>query len=88
MAKKLLELQESLFFQNLDRRLLFRLLILYVLYSFFFSVSFSFSNLQGSHRPWATRFVACELLSMLNLIAQVGLQIVGQFGTGQFSTKS
>jgi len=27
-------------------------------------------ELQGSHRPWATRFVACELLSMLNLIAQ------------------
>ena len=43
-------------------------------YSFFFIVCFSFSNVQGSHRPWATRFVACELLSMLNLIAQVGLR--------------
>ena len=41
-------------------------------YIFFFIIRFSFSNVQGSHRPWATRFVACELLSMLNLIAQVG----------------
>ena len=41
-------------------------------YILFFIVRFSFSNVQGSHRPWATRFVACELLSMLNLIAQVG----------------
>ena len=41
-------------------------------YILFFIVRFSFSNVQGSHRPWATRFVACELLTMLNLIAQVG----------------
>ena len=28
-------------------------------------------SLQGSHRPWAIRFVATELLTLCNLVAQV-----------------